>query len=92
MYVRLHLAVLIILCILMVAAGVWAGHMKWDMIEKDGKKIKSYWHKKDAEKDADKDAAKAPMVPDAAVKSKFDGPAAGMERVYYSEMEAPFRL
>ena len=87
MYVRLHLAVLIILCILMVAAGVWAGHMKWDMIEKDGKKIQSYWHKKDAEK-----APPAPMVPDAAVKSKFDGPAADMQRVYYDGMEAPFRL
>ena len=66
MYVRLHLAVLIILCILMVAGGVWAGHMKWDMIEKDGKKIQSYWHKKDAEKVPEK-------VVDP-VKDKFSGP------------------
>lgn len=54
MYIKLHIAVLIILCILMIAGGVWAGHMKWDMIEKDGKKIKSYWHKKDAEKAPEK--------------------------------------
>ena len=50
MYIKLHIAVLIILCILMIAGGVWAGHMKWDMIEKDGKKIQTYWHKKEPEK------------------------------------------
>ena len=44
MYIKLHIAVLIILCILMVAGGVWAGHMKWDMIEKDGKKIPQPHH------------------------------------------------
>jgi len=90
MYVRLHLAVLIILCILMVVAGVYAGHMKWDMIEKDGKKIQSYWHKKDAV--ADKAPEKAADKAAESVKSKFDGPAAGMQRVYYDGMEAPFRL
>jgi len=37
MYVKLHLAVLIIICILMLAGGIWAGHMKWDMIKRDTK-------------------------------------------------------
>ena len=74
MYIKLHIAVLIILCILMVAGGVWAGHMKWDMIEKDGKKIQSYWHKKDAKKDAEKDAEKAPERVVEPVKDKFSGP------------------